>query len=608
MPITPKVRVEITAIDRATATIKGVSNQISNISSTLMKLGAAYATVRMGFAIFEQLTSNVADYGESILIASQKTGMTTEQISALRFAAGQDKIEFDALTKSLGIFSRNLVGLGGKGKDTETVLRAMGVASRDAGNQILPMHDLLLSVAERFSKMADGAKKNAIAVALFGKSGADLIPFLNQGASGIDDLEKQAKKLGITLDEKSAKAADAFGDQMGVLKEMIHGVALKIGTTMMPKLLEWTIAMENAYPLVKRLGYGLEFLAFAFITVAKGTTFQFGAMKDFWTLAQEALDNAAAAEAEYDAGVSASTASLQARLRVLKALGDMPDLDTAEKEKKAKARKSDLLEYIALLRELRPELEGVAGVERRYSEVLQRIAQLTGQYDDALLLRLAREEKAKGVTAAMIEEQKKLQESLKAPLTLPADLLTSAQTMQGQVIPAFHGAAAAAEEFGRKSSAAFSQMIIYGRGGIDMLKGVVEMLVQAITQAFILKPLFESLGGTVVGGKVHTGGGVGGFFAGLVGGLAGRQGGGTVSAGTPYLVGEAGPEMFMPETAGAIVSNSEIGGNSIVYNIDARGADPSVEQRIRRALREVHADAVKTAKKDMYEAAWRAGA
>ena len=604
MPITPKVRVEITAIDRATATIKGVSNQISGISSGLMKLGAAYATVRMGFAIFEQLTSNVADYGESILIASQKTGMTTEQISALRFAAGQDKIEFDALTKSLGIFSRNLVGLGGKGKDTETVLRAMGVASRDAGNQILPMHDLLLSVAERFSKMADGAKKNAIAVALFGKSGADLIPFLNQGASGIDDLEKQAKKLGITLDEKSAKAADAFGDQMQVLREMVHGLALKIGMNMMPALLQWTIGIENTCLKLKEWKSRLESVLDFVIAVNLAYFLQFEKAREWARGAADAADQAAAAQGQYEAAVSRGSVELEKRMATLKALVNLDEFGGPEKEKKAKARKSDLGEYIALLRELRPELEGIDAVERRYSEVLQRIAQLTGQYDDALLLRLAREQEAQGVTAAMIEEQRKLQESLKAPLTLPADLLTSAQTMQGQVIPAFHEAGFAAHKFGEEMSHALTQMIVFGRGGIDMLKSMVAMLVEAILKTFVLKSAYEGLGGA----KAVSGGGVGGFFAGLVGGLAGLQGGGTVSAGTPYLVGEAGPEMFVPETAGAIVSNSEIGGNTVNNYIDARGADPSVEQRLRRVLREVHQSAVETAQSQIREAAWRAGA
>jgi hypothetical protein len=218
------------------------------------------------------------------------------------------------------------------------------------------------------------------------------------------------------------------------------------------------------------------------------------------------------------------------------------------------------------------------------------------------LLRLAREQEAKGVTAAMLEEQKKLQESLKAPLTLPADLLTALDTTQ-KTIPAFHEAGFAAHKLGEEMSHAFTQMIVFGRGGIDMLKSMVAMLVEAILKAFVLKAAYMELGGA----KAVAGGGVGGFFAGLLGGLAGLQGGGTVSVGTPYLVGEAGPEMFVPETAGAIVSNSEIGGNTINNYIDARGADPSVELRLRRVLREVHRDAVETAERNIHERSWRAG-
>jgi hypothetical protein len=64
----------------------------------------------------------------------------------------------------------------------------------------------------------------------------------------------------------------------------------------------------------------------------------------------------------------------------------------------------------------------------------------------------------------------------------------------------------------------------------------------------------------------------------------------------------------VPETAGAIVSNSEIGGNTVNNYIDARGADPSVEQRLRRVLREVHQSAVETAQSQIREAGWRSGA
>lgn len=47
-------------------------------------------------------------------------------------------------------------------------------------------------------------------------------------------------------------------------------------------------------------------------------------------------------------------------------------------------------------------------------------------------------------------------------------------------------------------------------------------------------------------------------------------------AGSPYIVGERGPELFMPNSSGSIVPNHALGGPSInmSVNIDARGAGP----------------------------------
>jgi hypothetical protein len=66
-----------------------------------------------------------------------------------------------------------------------------------------------------------------------------------------------------------------------------------------------------------------------------------------------------------------------------------------------------------------------------------------------------------------------------------------------------------------------------------------------------------------------------------------RANGGPVRGGTPYLVGEKGPELFVPSASGQIVSNQNMqgmGGN--VFNIDARGAQAGVGEEIRRALQE----------------------
>lgn len=66
-----------------------------------------------------------------------------------------------------------------------------------------------------------------------------------------------------------------------------------------------------------------------------------------------------------------------------------------------------------------------------------------------------------------------------------------------------------------------------------------------------------------------------------------RASGGMVNSGSPYIVGERGPELFVPTSSGNVLPNSK-SGSQVVYNIDARGADVGVEQRIMTALQKVN--------------------
>lgn len=84
-------------------------------------------------------------------------------------------------------------------------------------------------------------------------------------------------------------------------------------------------------------------------------------------------------------------------------------------------------------------------------------------------------------------------------------------------------------------------------------------------------------------------GGVGSFIGSIFKGLAGFASGGDIYG--PAIVGEQGPELFVPSGPGRIVPNGKIGGTSVVYNVDARGADAGVEMRVYRAIQLAHADA-----------------
>ena len=112
-----------------------------------------------------------------------------------------------------------------------------------------------------------------------------------------------------------------------------------------------------------------------------------------------------------------------------------------------------------------------------------------------------------------------------------------------------------------------------------MLSGFLNLIRRMIAEAAAATILQSLFGGFI---------GQGGFLGALAGALIPRAMGGSVSAGTPYLVGERGPEMFVPGTSGNIVPNNKMGGVTVspVYNIDARGASADLQDALPGILAE----------------------
>jgi len=154
-------------------------------------------------------------------------------------------------------------------------------------------------------------------------------------------------------------------------------------------------------------------------------------------------------------------------------------------------------------------------------------------------------------------------------------------TMRGELEgPLANGAARA----GRLIESALTRAVTSGKFGFDDLKKVALAAMAQIASAS-LRSMFSSLGG---GGQ---GGGVGGLLssamAGLLG-LPGRATGGPVSAGRGYMVGERGPELFVPGSNGRIERMTSGGGArdvrvSIALHSPQAG-DPAVLRQFSRQI------------------------
>lgn len=205
---------------------------ISGIKTGLAGIAGVFAVS----GIVGMIKDTIALGGE-LNDTSQAIGIGVEALQELRYAAGFAGVAAEDLNGSLGKFSKGMVDAQKTGKGPfADALRSLKIRMRDLKGETLDQN--LEVIADKFAKMPNGAKKGALAVDLFGKSGRKLIPFLNEGAAGIVKLRNEAQELGVVLDEKTVGELDNLGDDVDRFKLTLTGLKNQAVVTLLPLLQE----------------------------------------------------------------------------------------------------------------------------------------------------------------------------------------------------------------------------------------------------------------------------------------------------------------------------------------------------------------------------------
>lgn len=197
-------------------------------------VGAATAAagVAMGVAV-----KGAIDAADAMSKAAQKAGTTTEALSRLAYAADFSDVSLEQLTGGLGRLSKTMLEVAGGSKGpATTALKALGIAVTDAAGNLRNSDAVFADIAARFAQMEDGSTKTALAISLFGKSGAELIPLLNSGADGLAAMAAESDALGLTISTRTGKAAEQFNDTLTKIGKIMGGVVNKVMEAALPAL------------------------------------------------------------------------------------------------------------------------------------------------------------------------------------------------------------------------------------------------------------------------------------------------------------------------------------------------------------------------------------
>lgn len=212
----------------------GLKEEIASIGPAI---GAAFAAAAgaVAFAVKDAI-----DRADELSKLSQKIGVSIEALSGLSVAAELSDVSLQQLQGGLTRLIRAQEQVAEGSGSLSGVFDAIGVSAVNADGSLRATDQVLRDLADVFASLPDGAEKTALAVDIFGRSGAALIPLLNEGAEGLRENEELAARLGVQLSGDAGKAAESFKDNLTILKIATQGLANQVATELLPDLVSLT--------------------------------------------------------------------------------------------------------------------------------------------------------------------------------------------------------------------------------------------------------------------------------------------------------------------------------------------------------------------------------
>ena len=215
-------------------------DQFQKVGEVLKTVGKAMAAaaaaigagaVAAGKKIWD-MANDTAAAGDTVDKMSQKLGMSAEAYQEWDYVLSQSGADIESMGAGFKSLT-NLVDEATSGNDKAAAsFEKLGISTRDLKD--MSREDIFALTIKRMQEMGDTTDRAALANTIFGKSGQDLAPLLNQTAEATQDLKDEAHDLGFVMSDEAIGASVRFTDSLDTLKRTFKGVKDGITAELLP--------------------------------------------------------------------------------------------------------------------------------------------------------------------------------------------------------------------------------------------------------------------------------------------------------------------------------------------------------------------------------------
>lgn len=578
---------------------KQAGKTVDTMKGRMQKAGAtiagAFAGMIGGEALnqFREMGRAALDSVGGLGEVATQLGVTTDALQEFRYVASQTGIEQGEIDKALQRLTRTMGELQDPTLEQAEAMKRLGLTAKDFAG--LDASQGLVLLADRVNQLPDAATRSAVGFDLMGRSFQTLLPLLAEGSTGIQQMIADARAAGIVLTEEQIAKADKSADALVAIEQRTAAELNKIYVDNADALVKFDTQVEMfKVSAIGALAETIDFFQRTQLAVDAwdGAREKFRIAGESFAQFKSAVANTASeAIAAVNRMITGIGAAITGRLNAIwdsakkkvqevgstfawlydKVVGNswVPDmvteigqhmtrLDTlmVGKAKDATGKTSEAF------RELARDTKSL--MDRLYPEMVR----ILGMREDIATIDKAQ---AGGLLSGAAADDARYRARLAgAGVTGPAevsDSILNSKPITVEMInieKALGGLAGKAQASTVKIAKTFKDMA-------DETLGALQRMTDALKGGGFLDILGAVLG---LGLQLGSIGAFGKKFqtninSAAFGGF--RALGGPISAGRAYVVGERGPELFVPQHRGHVFSNKDsFGGGGMGGTLDIR--------------------------------------
>lgn len=179
-------------------------------------------------------------YADQVNTIAKKTGLTTEEVQKLNYAAELVDVSLDtisgSMTKNLKAMATAAKATEDKTNDAADAYKLLGVEIKDTDGNLRNSADVFWDVIDGLGKIESGADRDLLAMTLLGKSAKELNPLILAGSQEMEKWEKMAQESGYILEQDVLDQYQKFDDQLRLLDNGLISLKNGFGLIFLPLL------------------------------------------------------------------------------------------------------------------------------------------------------------------------------------------------------------------------------------------------------------------------------------------------------------------------------------------------------------------------------------